>query len=221
MNKKTFPIRNFFPIQVPTELPQTVILTKVLQVGDRTNSFRQERLDLPYWIMIQVICALVDESICLDILTLEFWITLERPPFWLEYKLILHQLLVHHNQVVLQWYPLFLLRSFETQTNPVPWKAHRLQSRPFTMSSRSTTLPLYFWNFGSNSVFLRWHMSVNVGSGLSFGLFVLTEQPSFCSSLCPTVTLELFRASSIPCPLLLSHPEFTSRGTVDYTPSLQ
>ena len=32
----------------------------------------------------------------------------------------------------------------------------------FTMSPRSTTRPFYFWNVGSNSEFLRWHMSFHV-----------------------------------------------------------
>ena len=39
--------------------------------------------------------------------------------------------------------------------------AHEPES-PFTMSPRSTTRPLYFWNLGSNSEFLRWHMSFRV-----------------------------------------------------------
>ena len=32
----------------------------------------------------------------------------------------------------------------------------------FTMSPRSTTRPFCFWNVGSNSEFLRWHMSFRV-----------------------------------------------------------
>ena len=43
---------------------------------------QEERLDLSYWTMIWAIRVLVDESKCLDILTLEFSITLVHLPFW-------------------------------------------------------------------------------------------------------------------------------------------
>ena len=38
--------------------------------------------------------------------------------------------------------------------------AHEPESS-FTMSPRSTTRPLYFWNWGSTSEFLRWQISMN------------------------------------------------------------
>ena len=58
--------------RVPIELPQIAFLTIVLPEGDRTNSFREERPDLPYWTMILAICVVVDESKCLDTPILEF-----------------------------------------------------------------------------------------------------------------------------------------------------
>ena len=50
-----------------------------------------------------------DVSIFLDILTLECWAPLERPPFWLGCKQTLRRWLVLHNQVVSQRRPLLLL----------------------------------------------------------------------------------------------------------------
>ena len=49
--------------------------------------------------------VVVDVSIFQDILSLEFWATLERPPFLLECKLILRRLLVLLNLGALQWRP--------------------------------------------------------------------------------------------------------------------
>ena len=70
-----------FPNRVHPKKSQIAFPTIVLPEGDRTNSFREERLDLPYWTMILAICALVDVSKYLDILTLEFIITLMHLPF--------------------------------------------------------------------------------------------------------------------------------------------
>ena len=44
----------FFPNRVPIELSQIAFPTIVLLQGDRTNSFREDRLGLPYWTMILV-----------------------------------------------------------------------------------------------------------------------------------------------------------------------
>ena len=53
----------------------------VLPKDDRTDLAQEERLGLPCWTMIWVICALVDVSKYLDILTLEFSVTLTHLPF--------------------------------------------------------------------------------------------------------------------------------------------
>ena len=45
----------------------------VLPEDDRTDSFREERLGLPYKTMSLAICASVDVSKYLDILTLDFF----------------------------------------------------------------------------------------------------------------------------------------------------
>ena len=45
----------------------------------------------------------------------------------------------------------------------------------FTMSPRSTTLPLYFWCWGSNSEFLRWQRSINDAKWTFLHLFLASS----------------------------------------------
>ena len=71
------------------EFSQIAFPTIVLPKDDRTNSFEEERLGIPYWTMIQAICVVVDESKCLDTPILEFSIICEHLPFSLGYKQIL------------------------------------------------------------------------------------------------------------------------------------
>ena len=70
------PNLELFPNRVPIELSRIAIPMISLPEDDRTDFAQEERLDLPYWTMMLAICVLVDESICLDILTLEFSITM-------------------------------------------------------------------------------------------------------------------------------------------------
>ena len=58
------------------------------------------------------------------------------------------------------------------------------------MSPRSTTLPLYFWNWGSSSDFLRWQRSINDAKW--------TFLPSFLAS---AITSFLFWLSSAAMPV--------------------
>ena len=55
MNKETFPIWNFLPACFNWIFPQIAFPTYVLPKDDRTNSFQEERLGLPYWTMILAI----------------------------------------------------------------------------------------------------------------------------------------------------------------------
>ena len=79
------------------------------------------------------------------------------------------------------------------------------------MSPRSTILPLYFWNCGSNSTFFEL-TDVHPCCKMDF-LFV-----SLCFEKNLLLTLDFvqlpgwnrFELFSIPCPLLLSPPEFSS-----------
>ena len=54
------------PSHVSIGFSQIAFPTIVLPKDDLTNSFQEERLDLPYWTMILAICVVVDESKCLD-----------------------------------------------------------------------------------------------------------------------------------------------------------
>ena len=61
------------------------------------------------------------------------------------------------------------------------WILHTLQSRLFTKSPRSTTRPLYFWCFASNSAFFRWQMSINDAKNVQFCPHSLLQRPPhFC-----------------------------------------
>ena len=48
-----------------------------------------------------------------------------------------------------------------------------------TMSPRSTTLPLYFWHWGSNSEFLRWQRSINDAKWSFLPSFLASSITSF------------------------------------------
>ena len=51
-----------------------------------------------------------------------------------------------------------------------------------TMSPRSTTLPLYFWYWGSSSEFLRWQRSINDATWIFLPLFCASSISSFSHS---------------------------------------
>ena len=70
-----------FPIPVPIGLPRTVFPTRALQVDVRTGFVQEETQDLQCLTMILASCVVEDENLKLDILTLEFQATLERPNF--------------------------------------------------------------------------------------------------------------------------------------------
>ena len=146
------------PNHASTRFPQLAFPMTVLPKDDRTDSTREERLGLPYLTMILAICVVVDESKCLDIPTWEFSIICEHLPFSLGYKPILRLLLVHRNLAIRIWYQWLLLLSFEMLMILVWWTLHKNLNRLFTISPRSTTRPLYFWCFASNSAFFKWHV---------------------------------------------------------------
>ena len=55
---KNIPSLKLSPHRISMELSQIVVPTILLPEDDRTDSFREERLDLPYWTMILAICVL-------------------------------------------------------------------------------------------------------------------------------------------------------------------
>ena len=161
MNKETFPIWKPSPNRTSIGLSQNTFPTTVLPKDDRTNSFQEERLGLPYWTMILAICVVVDESKCLDTPILEFSVIWVHPPFLPGYKQILHQLLVRRNQAIWKWYPWLWLLSFEMVMILVQWILRETLNRLLQYHLRKTTRPLYFWCFASNSEFFKWNMSIN------------------------------------------------------------
>ena len=98
--QRDIPNLEFSPNHVFIRFSQIAFPITVLPNDDRTNSFQEERLGLPYWTMILAISVVVDESKCLDIPILEFSIILEHLPFLAGYKQILHQLLVLRNLAI-------------------------------------------------------------------------------------------------------------------------
>ena len=64
---------NFFSTVFQWNFSHIVFSTIVLPKDDRTDFAQEEQLGLPYWTMILAICALVDVSKYLDILTLDFF----------------------------------------------------------------------------------------------------------------------------------------------------
>ena len=98
--QRDIPILEFSPSHVSIGFSQIAFPIIVLPKDDRTDSFQEERLGLPYWTMIEAICVVVDEFKCLDTPIWEFSIICEHLPFSLGYKLILRLLHVHRNQAI-------------------------------------------------------------------------------------------------------------------------
>ena len=57
VNKQAFPIRYFFPIQVPMKFARTVLSTLIQQMGDRSDLVREDVLGLQCLTMIFAICV--------------------------------------------------------------------------------------------------------------------------------------------------------------------
>ena len=79
--QRDIPNLEFSPSHVSIGFSQIAFPTIVLPKDDRTDSFQEERLGLPYWTMILAICVVVDESKCLDTPIWEFSIICEHLPF--------------------------------------------------------------------------------------------------------------------------------------------
>ena len=164
-------------------------------------------------------CALVDVSKNLDILTLEFSITLMHLPFWT-------WVISGYCISCLSWTS-FKPWKMSITFAAVIWDANHpcsvntcVRTRIlFYKSPRSTTLPLYFWYWGSSSeFFLRWQRSIN-------------DAKWTCPSLVPCFMDHFFLVSDfrqLPCldflqffpfllPLLPLHPEFSLLEASEWT----
>ena len=85
----------------------------------------------------------------------------------------------------------------------------------FTMSPRNTTLPFYFWYWGSNSAFLEWQMSINVAKWIVLCFFCA---PWMTFLLLFTLAIRhagIFRASPTLRPLMLWCPRCSFLGAKD------
>ena len=80
--QRDIPNLEFSPSHVSIGFSQIAFPITVLPKDDRTDSFQEERLGLPYWTMILAICVVVDESKCLDIPIWEFSVILEHLSFF-------------------------------------------------------------------------------------------------------------------------------------------
>ena len=113
-------------------------------MGVHKSFVREEPLDLQCLTMTLATHVVEDVCIFLDILTWEFSAILERPTSLLECKLILRRLLVLHNQVVLQWYPITFAAVICDADEPYSVNTAYETEPSFTMPPRSTTRLLYF-----------------------------------------------------------------------------
>ena len=92
---------------------------------------------------------------------------------------------------------------------PCPENTAQEPESSYTMSPRSTTRPLHFWNFGSNSEFLRWPKSINDAKCTVLPSFLASAITSFLfltfvschAGICSSFLHSLSTAS-------LSHPVF-------------
>ena len=197
MNKQTFPIWYFVPIQVPIELLRTVFPTKSQQLCVRTGFVRQEPLGLRCLTKRLAICVVEDASKHLDILTLEFQATLERPPFLPEKADAASAACPAHPGSLAMTSITFAAGICDAD-EPCSMNSACEPESFLTMSPRSTTWPLYFWCFGSNSALLRWQMSIKVAKWtFLFSLCAsgMTSFLLFTSSNCHAGTFSSFSQS--------------------------
>ena len=121
---------------------------------DRTDFAREERLGLPHKTMILANCVVVDESKCLGLPILEFSIILEHIPFYLGISRYCISCLS-----CAPWQYGYDIHNFCCclcdADDPCSVNTAYEPESSFKMSPRSTTRPLYFWCFASNSAFFR------------------------------------------------------------------
>ena len=143
------------PNRISTGFSQIAFPITVLPKDDRTDFVQEDRLGLPCWTMILAICVVVDVSRCLIILTLEFSIILEHLPFytWVEADTASAACSAHPFNLDM------ISMTFAGVTcdadDPCSVDTACDPESSFTMSLRSTTRPLYFWCFVSNSAFFK------------------------------------------------------------------
>ena len=190
-----------FPIQVPLKLLRTVFPTRDRQVDVDTNFVQEEPLDLQCWTMIWAILCRGRR--------------IHISGHWILSNLGASSILtpVHAGAAPAACPPQSGSLAMTSMTSAVIWDADEpcsvetalASESSCSMSPRSTTRPLYLWSFGSNSTFSRWQMSINVAKWTFFSSHCASRIISLLLFTLSNSRLESFRASSIPCPLLIFH----------------
>ena len=209
MNKIYIPNSALFSYPGPSRtFSKLSFHTRGHQVYVRINFVQEEPLDLQCLTMIWAICVAEDVSINLDIPTLGILSN-----FWS----ILHLYLSTSGYCIsclswTSWKPWYNVHYFccshLRRRRELLWILHSLQSR-LLQCHLGERLVLYTSEIVVlNSAFFEMTDVRQCGKVDFFCVFLcLQNYLLFCSSLCPTAKLESFRVSSIPCPLLPSHPE--------------
>ena len=160
--------------------------------------------------MILAICVVVDVSKCLGTLTLQLSTDLVHLPSLLDCKLILRLLLALRTLLTVISHPILLRPSFVMQTNHALWILQMSPNRPSQSYLEAPHGLCIFEIVVSTQDFWDDQCPSMLQNGLFFLLSVPLESPFFCSWLSSITMLAVFWASPIPCPLRLSHPEFSS-----------
>ena len=133
-------------IQVPVELPQTVFLTRCLQVGDRPDSFREEPPDLLMFDHDWATCVVKSVSIFLDIRT--GILSNFGPSFiftWVYADTASAACPSQSRSLAIT--SITFPAVFGDPDEPCSMKTAWAPESTFSMSHRSRTRPLYFWYF--------------------------------------------------------------------------
>ena len=133
----------------------------VLPKDDHADFAQEKRLGLPYWTMILAICVVVDESKCLDTPIWEFSIICEHLPFLLGYKTDTASAACPAQPGNLEMISMTFAAVIWDAEDPCSVNTAWDPESSFTISPRSTTRPLHFWCFASNSAFFKWQMSIS------------------------------------------------------------
>ena len=149
--QRDIPKLEFSPSHVSIKFSQVAFPTTVLPEDDRTDFAQEEGLGLPYWTMILGhLCRgrriQMSEHSDLGIFNIN--------------EKVLHQLLVLRVLAIWTWCSWLFPLSFGKLMILVRWIRNKNLNR-LSQSPRSTTRPLCFWCFASNSAFFRWQMSIN------------------------------------------------------------
>ena len=126
------------------ELSRIAVPILVLPRDDRTDSVQDEQLGLPCWTMIWAVCVSVDVSKCLAILTLGFLVTSVHLPFFTWVQADTASAACPARPGSLEMISMtFADRRLWCWWSLLSKILRMIQKHPFTMSPRSTTLPLF------------------------------------------------------------------------------